>query len=230
MQDQPTTAKKAASRARHTACAVAITALGLLNGVPKAAAAEPAKGQSAVSATQPQPAQPLSSAAQAPAVQRSLQQYKLPPVMVQGSDGVNRRLSQALDDGRPVVMTFMFSSCVTVCPITNMVMAQFEQALGAKRREVNVVSISIDPSYDSVQRLHEFAKKTGAQGNFYTSDRGTSEEVQRAFDAWRGDKMNHQPVFLLRANGRSPWVRLDGLVSAATLHAELQHAVKTAVR
>jgi protein SCO1 len=222
MQDQPPQVKKTSPFAIRWACCAAVALLGLTASAPTTWAAEPVK-------TKPT-ASPAQSATSAPSIQRSLHQYKLPAVTVQGSDGVNRRLSQALDDGRPVVMTFMYSSCTTVCPISNLVLAQFEQALGNKRADVNVVSISIDPSYDSVQRLRDFAKQTGARGSFYTSDPGTSEEVQRAFDAWRGDKMNHQPVFLLRANGRSPWVRLDGMVSASVLQTELQLALTTAVR
>jgi protein SCO1/2 len=34
--------------------------------------------------------------------------------------------------------------------------------------------------------------------------------TQRAFDAYRGDKMNHLPVTFLRAAPGKPWVRLEG--------------------
>jgi len=42
--------------------------------------------------------------------------------------------------------------------------------------------------------------------------------VQRAFGAFRGDKMNHAPATFLRMGGPGkPWVRLDGLVSASDI-------------
>lgn len=150
--------------------------------------------------------------------QQSIQRYSLPQTQLQGADGAIRPLAKVLDDGRPVVLTFMYSSCATVCPITNQTLVQFEQLLGTERSKVNTVSISIDPTYDSVQKLAEYALRTGSKGAFYTGDPGASEAVQRAFNVWRGgDKMNHKPVFLLRARGSDAWVRVDGLVTPQEL-------------
>lgn len=143
--------------------------------------------------------------------------YRVPPIELRGADGRPRRLDVALADGRPVVLSFMFTSCATVCPITNQTLAEFERLLGPERPQVNVVSISIDPDYDSVQRLAEYAKRTGAQGTFYTGDPAGSEAVQRAFDVWRGDKMNHVPVFLIRRRPDEPWLRVNGLVTPRAL-------------
>ena len=149
---------------------------------------------------------------------QSIQRYTLPPISLQGADGAIRPLAKVLDDGRPVVLTFMYSSCATVCPITNQTLVQFEQLLGAERPRVNTVSISIDPTYDSVQKLSDYAKRTGATGSFYTGDPGASEAVQRAFNVWRGgEKMNHKPVFLLKARSATSWVRIDGLVTPKEL-------------
>lgn len=156
------------------------------------------------------------------AVVRSEQRYTLPALRLQRADGKVLSLTDALADGRPVVMTFMYGSCATVCPITNQTLVAFEQALGPELARVNVVSISIDPDHDSVRRLAEHARRTGARGNFFTGDPAASEAVQRAFDAWRGDKANHQPVFLLSADPQRQWVRLDGLVLPDRLMVEFR--------
>ncbi len=155
-------------------------------------------------------------------ITRSHHDYAIPPLRLQRADGSQRTLQEALSDGRPVVMTFMYSSCATVCPISNQTLSAFEQWLGPGLGLVNTVSISIDPDHDSVKRLASHARQSGARGSFYTSDPATSEAVQRAFDTWRGDKMNHQPVFLLRRQPGQPWLRLDGLVSPAQLIAEFK--------
>ena len=146
----------------------------------------------------------------------------MPDAQVQAADGQVLTLKRALSDGRPVVLSFMFSSCLTVCPITNQTLVQFEEMLGPERARVHVVSMSIDPDHDTVSRLAAFARQTGASGSFYTSDPGTSESIQRAFDAWRGDKMNHQPVFLLTRDPDKDWVRLEGLVSPKVLMKEFR--------
>ena len=151
------------------------------------------------------------------AVRRSEQTYQVPSVKVLTAEGRARSLRQLLDDGRPVVMTFMYSSCTTVCPVTRHVIDEFVRALGSEAARVNVVSVSIDPDHDTVSRLAEHARTHGAQGTFITGDPQSSETVQRAFDAWRGDKMNHDAVIFLRAPASPVWVRLDGLVSPRRL-------------
>ena len=47
--------------------------------------------------------------------------------------------------------------------------------------------------------------------------------VQAAFDADRGDKMNHAPVTLLRPAPGSQWVRFDGFMSADDLVDEIRN-------
>lgn len=169
-------------------------------------------------------ARPAAPAAANP-LPRLERHYSLPALRVQRADGVTLALKDALFDGRPVVLSFMFSSCSTVCPITNQTLVAFESMLGADARKVNVVSISIDPDHDTVGRLARYAKDTGAKGSFFTSDPATSEAVQRAFEAWRGDKMNHQPVFLLNTRADRKWLRLEGLVTPTQLVAEYKNLI-----
>jgi protein SCO1/2 len=54
----------------------------------------------------------------------------------------------------------------------------------------------------------------GPQWQFYTGTLQDSVTLQKSFDAFRGDKMNHVPVTYLRLSPGKPWVRLDGLASA----------------
>jgi protein SCO1/2 len=153
----------------------------------------------------------------AAAVRRSEQRYQVPTVKVLTADGRAQALRPLLDDGRPVVLTFLYTSCTTVCPVTSHVIDEFMRALGSEAKQVNVVSVSIDPDHDTVARLAEHARSRGAQGSFVTGDPQSSETVQRAFDAWRGDKMNHDAVIFLRTPASPVWVRLDGLVSPRRL-------------
>jgi len=44
--------------------------------------------------------------------------------------------------------------------------------------------------------------------------------VQRAFGAYRGDKMSHTPLTLMRSAPGKPWVRFDGFARADDLLAE----------
>jgi len=88
--------------------------------------------------------------------------YTVPDVELVRDDGKTVRLSQELDDGRPVVLSFIFTSCTTVCPITSATLAQLQRKLGPARNQVHLVSISIDPEFDTPARLREYASRLGA--------------------------------------------------------------------
>lgn len=164
-------------------------------------------------------ADPHAGHTMAPGVVRSERAYRLPDVKVVNADGKRMSLSQALDDGRPVVLNFIYTTCNAICPVTSQVFLEFRERLGAERSKVNMVSVSIDPEQDTPRRLTEYAQRFGSAGvwSHYTSSAAGSAEIQRALDAWRGDKMNHQPTTYLRAAPGKPWVRLDGFVSPEVL-------------
>jgi protein SCO1/2 len=82
-----------------------------------------------------------------------------------------------------------------------------------------MVSISIDPQYDTAEKLREYAERFGAgpQWKFYTGSDEQSISAQRAFDAYRGGKMNHIPLTFLKAPTDSKWIRLEGFTSSSQL-------------
>jgi protein SCO1/2 len=141
--------------------------------------------------------------------------YKAPALSFVRQDGKKVAFPIELDDGRPVLMQFMYTSCTTVCPVTTQMLAQVQEKLGKESSKIHMVSISIDPEYDTPKRLEAFAKKlgAGAQWQFYGGTLSASVAMQKAFDAFRGDKMNHIPVTYLRVAPGKPWVRLEGFRS-----------------
>ncbi len=154
-------------------------------------------------------------------------EYRLPLVDLVRDDGSTVALPAEVDDGRPVVLNFIYTSCTTICPVMSQIFAGLQDRLGDERARVHMVSISIDPEQDTPARLAEYRKRfhAGSQWRFYTGTVGASVAVQRAFNAWGGDKMRHTPLTLLRAAPGRPWVRVDGFASAEELTRELQELV-----
>ena len=105
--------------------------------------------------------------------------------------------------------------------------AQVQSKLGSDRDQVRMVSVSIDPEQDTPGRLREYAKqyRAGPQWQFYTGTVQSSIAVQRAFDAYRGDKMNHTPVTFLRAAPGRPWIRIDGFATPDEIVREVRQLV-----
>ena len=149
----------------------------------------------------------------------SASQYPIPAVRLVRDDGKVVLLPEELNDGRPVVLNFIFTTCSSTCPLMSQTFAQFDSELGADRGRVHLMSISTDPEEDTPARLREYAQKfhAGPEWQHYTGTLEASIAAQRAFNVWRGDKMSHTPITLLRAAPGTPWVRIEGFVTPAEL-------------
>lgn len=152
--------------------------------------------------------------------------YVVPDVTLRDTEGAAVPLRSSLGGG-PVILDFIFTTCDTICPVTSMTFSQLQDALGPARSAVHMVSISIDPEQDTPAVLKKYAAKFGAgpQWQMLTGSVADSILVQRAFDTYRGDKMNHQPTTFLRVRPGQPWVRLDGFASAADIVREFRALV-----
>ncbi len=141
--------------------------------------------------------------------------YTTPDVSVLSENGNKLSFLKELDDGRPVFMNFIFASCSAICPMLSHVFAKVQDKLEKKGQKFHLVSISIDPENDTPSKLNEYAHKfaAGPNWNFYTGTVETSLAIQKAFNVYRGDKMNHSSVFLMRAAPGKSWLRLDGFMS-----------------
>jgi protein SCO1/2 len=167
----------------------------------------------------------MAQAAAGSKTKRSEASYKLAAVPVTRQDGKSMSLASALNDGRPVVLNFIYTSCTAICPVTSQVFAELRDKLGEERDKINMISVSIDPEYDTPARLAQYAERFGAtpkSWNFYTGTTNDSIAVQKSFATYQGDKMNHVPVTFLRSAPGKPWVRIDGFASPEVLLAEVR--------
>jgi protein SCO1 len=145
--------------------------------------------------------------------------YPIPVVHLIRDDGRTVSLPEEMNDGRPVILNFVFTTCSSICPLMSQVFAQFQSKLGADRDRVHLMSISIDPEEDTPARLREYARKfhAGPEWQHYTGTVAASLAAQRAFNVWSGDKMSHAPVTLVRAAPGKPWLRIEGFVTPEEL-------------
>ena len=147
--------------------------------------------------------------------QKSIREYAVPPVRLMRDDGKAVSLPDEMNDGRPIVLNFIFTTCTSICPLMSATFAQFDERLGPDARKVHLMSISIDPEHDTPTRLLEYAKKfhAGPEWQHYTGTLDASVAAQRAFDVYRGGKMSHSLVTLMRAAPGKPWLRIEGWVT-----------------
>ncbi len=148
-------------------------------------------------------------------VARSTVTYETPAVTLVREDGKRVSLARELDDGRPVLLNFIFTTCSSICPLTSRTLEEFQRKLGSEAARIHLMSISIDPEQDTPARLAEYARKfhAGPEWQYYTGTVAASLAAQRAFDVYRGEKMSHTPVTLMRAAPGEPWLRIEGFVT-----------------
>ena len=158
------------------------------------------------------------------AYSRSEHLYKIPPLALVDIAGQPVDLSTLLATDKPVLLNFIFTSCSAICPVMAATFTQVQQRLGPDHDRVRLISVSIDPQYDTPQRLKAYAKRFNAQPDwhFLTGDPTAIRRVQDAFDAYRGGKSNHLPLTMLRTAPGSSWIRIEGLASPDQLLHELE--------
>lgn len=156
-------------------------------------------------------------------VTRSVVIVDVPPTKMIRQDGVSTTADKELTNGKPTVLACIYTSCTTVCPLTSQIMSTVQDKLGNKLDKTQLVSISIDPEYDTPPRLSAYAKKFGAtpQWQYYTGTSANSIAIQKAFKAYQGDKMNHLPLIFVNGGNSKSWVRIEGFPKADLVLKEL---------
>ena len=157
-------------------------------------------------------------------LKRSVIEVAVPASKMVRQDGVSTSATKELAAGKPTVLAFIYTSCTTVCPLTSQIMSQVQTKLGADLANVRMVSVSIDPEYDTPARLLAYSQRFEAapQWQHYTGSLANSVAIQKAFSAYQGDKMNHLPLIFVNGGKSKSWVRLEGFPTADGVLKELK--------
>ncbi|HEX6695061.1 MAG TPA: SCO family protein [Longimicrobiales bacterium] len=104
-----------------------------------------------------------------------------PPLLLTDQTGGLRALRDM--KGTPVVVTFAYAHCETVCPVLVQNALAAQRALAADGVDVAVVVVTLDPARDTPARLPAIAVQWGIGANAYVLS-GVPADVDRALDAW----------------------------------------------
>jgi protein SCO1/2 len=153
-------------------------------------------------------------------VQVSRVTYSLPDVYLTSMSNTRTGFVSLVNE-EPVILNFIFTTCTAVCPMLTATFSQVQEQLVSANLSVPLISISIDPEQDTPARLKEYAQKFGADPNwqFFTGDKASIIALQKAFGAYRGNKMNHVPQTFIKTKTRE-WIRIDGFASAMDIISE----------
>ena len=144
---------------------------------------------------------------------------RIPDVLVSDQNGNQLNFYRDLVKGKTVAINFIFTTCTTICPPLTATFRRVQQGLKTNALEAQLISISVDPTVDTPERLKDFAAKfkAGPGWTFVTGDKGEIDSLLQALGVAVVNKNDHTPMILIGNDEAKYWTRAYGLASPTTL-------------
>lgn len=126
----------------------------------------------------------------------------LPPITLTDQHGASHALRELMAGG-VVVMNFGYTTCESICPLGNAVMAQLDD--DPRAASLRLISITIDPAQDTPARMDAAARSFDASERWLwlTAAPGDIRSLLRSLDADVTQLALHDPLFVVAdADGR----------------------------
>ena len=141
-----------------------------------------------------------------------------PNVPVVTQDGKPLRFYDDLIKGKIVLVSFMYTTCADLCPVTTSRLAALQEKLGdAMGRDIFFISVSVDPEHDTPEMLKAFADAfdAGPGWQFLTGKPSDISQITEKF----GDRssepgrglQDHRNEILLGNDRNNDWQRESAL-------------------
>src|SRR6185369_15832656 len=102
---------------------------------------------------------PSPTPAEATTEKYSFSSLQIPNVRVLDQNGHALDFYSDLIKGCNVAINFIFTTCTTVCPVLSATFRRVQVELENSHSDVKLISISVDPTVDTPERLRDFAEK-----------------------------------------------------------------------
>jgi cytochrome oxidase Cu insertion factor (SCO1/SenC/PrrC family) len=144
----------------------------------------------------------------------------IPDIEVLDQDGRRLRFYTDLVKGKTVAINFMFTTCTTICPPLAATFARIQRDLGGRAgRDVQLISVSVDPATDTPARMKSYlAKFRAAEGwVFVTGDKTQINTLLKALGAFTSRPEEHTPSVIIGNEATGQWTRAYGLAKPSQL-------------
>ena len=125
------------------------------------------------------------------------------------TDGVSgRAVSLSSQRGQVVALTFLYTTCPDVCPLTATRFKAAQAELGGDASRVTFVAVSVDPDRDTPKAVQDFSAAHGLASNWYylVGGRAQLSPVWAAYgigvQAGSTTVTHNDAVYLIDARGR----------------------------
>lgn len=151
---------------------------------------------------------------------QELGQMSIPDVVLLNQDGEEVHFYSDLVKNKTVAINFIYTSCTTICTPMGVVFRDLQNQLGTRAgKDVQLISISVDPVVDTPARLKAWGAKFDA-GPGWTLLTGNKHDVVgllKSLKVFTPDLEDHSPILLIGNEREGQWVRAYGLTAPAKL-------------
>ena len=162
---------------------------------------------------------PAPTPAATPADQYAFSSSQIPDVKVLDQNGQRLNFYTDLIKGRNVAINFIFTTCTNVCPVLTATFRRVQVELEKSQSDIKLISVSVDPTIDTPERLRDFAGKfkIGPGWTFVTGEKSNIDTLLRQLGAGVGNKNDHTSMILIGNDTANVWTRTYGLSSPTVL-------------
>jgi cytochrome oxidase Cu insertion factor (SCO1/SenC/PrrC family) len=119
--------------------------------------------------------------------------------------------------GKIVVINFIFTTCTGICPPMTANLAKVQSYLGDHvGREVNFISISVDPATDTPAEMKKYAARFKAKPGWYflTGSKENVDQVLRKLGGYVEDKGDHSTKLIIGNEATGEWMKVFAMSKA----------------
>jgi protein SCO1/2 len=151
-------------------------------------------------------------------------QIAIPDLIVLDQDGKEKRFYSDLIKDRVVVLSFFFTSCVSVCPAMNLALAKLQTNLSDRiGKDVFIVTVTKDPETDTPPRLKAWGNSLHVKRG-WTMITGKTDVIGKIVRDFTGDRLgkdSHNTIFFIGNDKTGKWVDVFGFSTAEDLRRQL---------
>ena len=144
---------------------------------------------------------------------------QIPDVRVHDQNGKALSFYSDLIKGNNVAINFIFTTCTNVCPLLTATFRRVQVELEKSQADIKLISVSVDPTVDTPERLREFATKfkAGPGWTFVTGEKTDIDLLLQRLGVGAGIKTDHTSMILVGNDSKNFWTRTYGLSSPSAI-------------
>lgn len=147
------------------------------------------------------------------------------------TDQFGQQVALSQFKGKPVVLTFLYTSCPDQCPLTAEKLHTVIQSLGSAAQKIAVIAVSTDPKRDTTAAALDFSRKHNMQDywHYLTGTQTTLSPIWTAYNVYAQQQqqtVNHSlGLYVIDKQGNER-VFMDNDFTPAQLTTNLQALLK----